>query len=165
MLCDLRSQDISAILELNNQHIVETSLLDEVGLEDLLNLAFYARGIDQGKKAFLLALDQNAAYANPNFRWFKSRYESFVYIDRVIVAADQRGRGLASMLYRDLILKSIKANQPRVVCEVNIDPPNPASQAFHAALGFEVTGEASIHDGQKTVCYLEKSLDSLSFEA
>jgi predicted GNAT superfamily acetyltransferase len=160
-LGDLSSQHVSAILALNNEHVLETSLLDEAGVEDLLGLAFYARGIDQGKKAFLLALDQNAAYANPNFRWFKARYESFVYIDRVIVSADERGRGLASMLYRDLFLKSIAANQLRVVCEVNINPPNPTSQAFHIALGFEVVGEASIHDGRKTVCYLEKHLKYL----
>jgi predicted GNAT superfamily acetyltransferase len=89
-LGDLSSQHVSAILALNNEHVLETSLLDEAGVEDLLGLAFYARGIDQGKKAFLLALDQNAAYANPNFRWFKARYESFVYIDRVIVSADGR---------------------------------------------------------------------------
>jgi predicted GNAT superfamily acetyltransferase len=157
-LDDLGSQHISAILALNNEHALETSLLDAAALEDLLGIAFYARGIEQGKKAFLLALDQNAAYANPNFRWFKARYESFVYVDRVIVSAEERGRGLASMLYRDLFLKSIAANQLRVVCEVNTDPPNPASQTFHAALGFQVIGEASIYGGQKTVSYLEKHL-------
>jgi uncharacterized protein len=88
-------------------------------------------------------------YPNPNFRWFKERYESFVYIDRVIVAPDQRGRGVASMLYRDLIARSEEAHQPRIVREVNIDPPNPASLAFHAALGFEMVGEASISDGKR----------------
>jgi predicted GNAT superfamily acetyltransferase len=157
-LCDLRSQHASAILALNNEHVLETSLLDEAGVEDLLGLAFYARGVDQGRKGFLLALDQDAAYANPNFLWFKSRYESFIYIDRVIVSADARGQGMASMLYRDLFARSIRANQFRVVCEVNIEPPNTASQAFHAALGFEVIGEASIYGGKKTVCYLEKRL-------
>jgi len=70
----------------------------------------YRKQADRLKR---LALDQNVPYANPNFRWFKARYQSFVCIDRVIVAADQRGRGLASMLYRDLILKSIEAIQPR----------------------------------------------------
>jgi uncharacterized protein len=41
---------------------------------------------------------------------------------------------------------------------VNSDPPNPASDAFHAALGFEVVGEAAIHDGAKTVRYLARRL-------
>jgi uncharacterized protein len=53
------------------------------------------------------------------------------------------------MLYRDLIARSEEAHQPRIVREVNIDPPNPASLAFHAALGFEMVGEASISDGKR----------------
>jgi uncharacterized protein len=43
-----------------------------------------------------------------------------------------------------------------VVCEVNIDPPNPASEAFHLALGFKEVGQATIHGGTKTVRYFEK---------
>jgi predicted GNAT superfamily acetyltransferase len=41
-----------------------------------------------------------------------------------------------------------------IACEVNADPPNPASDAFHAALGFKPVGLAAIHGGSKTVRYL-----------
>jgi hypothetical protein len=150
-----------AILALNNQHETETSRLDEAGLASLLQMAFYAKGIDEGKTALLIALDQRAPYANPNFDWFKARYGSFIYIDRVIVSAEARGQGLASALYLDLFAAASRAGQCRVVCEVNIDPPNPASQAFHVVLGFEVVGEAKIHGGKKTVCYLEKPLKAV----
>ena len=36
--------------------------------------------------ALLLAFDQDAAYDNVNFGWFKARYPRFVYVDRIVVA-------------------------------------------------------------------------------
>jgi predicted GNAT superfamily acetyltransferase len=45
-----------------------------------------------------------------------------------------------------------------VTCEVNADPPNPASDAFHAALGFAIAGQALIHGGSKSVRYFTRSL-------
>ncbi len=39
--------DASVMLQLNNAHAEETSLLDDAGLNALLDAAFYARGIGQ----------------------------------------------------------------------------------------------------------------------
>lgn len=155
---DLRMSEPSAMLLLNNAHAKETSHLDEVALTALLATSFYALGIDQGAGALLIALDQDAAYQNPNFQWFKDRYQSFVYIDRVIVAPAARGQGIAAKLYRDLFTEAVQAGHLRVVCEINIDPPNPASEAFHKSMGFLAIGEATIHNGTKTVRYFEKML-------
>lgn len=150
--------DKAAILSLNNAHAKETSSLDETSLAELLQIAFYARGIDRGATAFLIALDQNAPYRNPNFSWFKQSRESFVYIDRIIVAPSARGQGAARMLYNDLFVVAQQAGQDRVVCEVNTEPPNPASEAFHLAMGFNKVGRAVIQGGTKTVCYFEKKI-------
>jgi uncharacterized protein len=149
---------LEATLSLNNTHAKETSLLDESSLGALLNIAFYARGLDQGSTAFLIALDHNAPYDNPNFNWFKQRFGGFVYIDRIIVADGARGRGIARRLYQDLFAAAERAGHTRVVCEVNLVPPNPASDAFHAAMGFVEIGQATIHEGLKTVRYFEKAL-------
>ncbi len=43
-------------------------------------------------------------------------------------------------------------------CEVNLEPPNPVSDAFHEALGFTEVGRAAIHDGKKLVRYLVKMI-------
>jgi predicted GNAT superfamily acetyltransferase len=157
-MCDLVPLDTSAILLLNNAHAKETSTLDNASLKALLDMAFYARGIDRGGTAFLVALEHNAAYVNPNFAWFQGARESFVYIDRIIVSSSARGQGIARTLYEDLMATAKRAWHERVVCEVNIEPPNPASEAFHVALGFEAIGEATIHNGTKTVRYFEKRL-------
>jgi predicted GNAT superfamily acetyltransferase len=157
-ICDLSSLDATAILLLNNANAKETSALDDASLKTLLDMAFYARGIDRGGTAFLIALEHSAAYVNANFTWFKASRESFVYIDRIIVSISARGQGIARTLYEDLLAAAKRRGHDRVVCEVNIEPPNPVSEAFHVALGFEAIGQATIHNGMKTVRYFEKKL-------
>jgi predicted GNAT superfamily acetyltransferase len=155
---DLTLDDAPAMLALNNAHASETSLLDEAGIRALLNMAFYARGVDRGATALLLALDQDAPYRNPNFEWFKASRRLFVYVDRIIIAGAARGLGIARLLYEDLFAASIRAGHHRVVCEVNLDPPNPASDIFHRTMGFNEVGQAIIHGGAKRVRYFEKML-------
>jgi len=142
-----------ALLALNNAHAQELSWLTPERLSHMAGQAFCARRIGE-VDAFLLAFDQGADYDSPNFLWFRERYARFVYVDRIVVAESARGRGLARLLYRDLFAEAAQAGHVDVVCEVNSNPPNPASDAFHAALGFSEVGSASIHDGRKTVHYL-----------
>lgn len=140
-------------LELNNAYATELSWLDAARFGVLINQAFYARRIGD-VAAFLLAFDEGAEYDSPNYLWFRRRYPHFVYVDRVAVAQAAWGRGHARRLYADLMTQAAAVNHDVVVCEVNSDPPNPASDAFHAALGFTEVGTASIHGGSKTVRYL-----------
>ena len=157
-ISDLSLRDAAAILLLNNGSAQETSFLDLPGLTKLLNMAFYVRGVDRGATAFLIALDDRAAYVNPNFSWFKEHLRSFVYIDRIVVSGVSRGSGIGRLLYEDLFAAAKRSGHDRVVCEVNLEPPNPASQAFHLAMGFKNIGQATIHDGTKVVRYFEKIL-------
>ena len=145
-----------AVLALNNAHAVELSLADEARMDMLVDRAFLAARI--GKvDALLLAFDQDAGYDSPNFQWFRRERPRFVYVDRVVTAPAARGRGLARQLYAALFDAARGAGHERIVCEVNSDPPNPASEAFHRALGFVPVGECRLANG-KTVPYLECSL-------
>jgi len=145
------------LLALNNAHARELSWLEPARLVYLVGEAFSARRIGE-LDAFLLAFDQDARYDSPNFQWFRARYPRFAYVDRIVVAASARGRGYARKLYDDLFGHAVRAGHHRVLCEVNQDPPNPASDAFHAALGFVEAGTASVYGGSRTVRYLSKSL-------
>jgi uncharacterized protein len=147
------------MLALNNAHAQELSWLEPERLEHLIEQAFLARRIGN-LDAFMLAFDQDARYDSPNFLWFHARYPRFVYVDRIVVASSARGRGLARRLYDDLFEHARGAGHERVVCEVNMIPPNPESDAFHAALGFVEVGTASIHGGSKTVRYLSHALST-----
>ena len=154
----LAESDLADVLGLNNANAAATSVLDLAALRTLAGAAFYARGIGGGSDAFLIAMDQDAAYDSPNFLWFKARLPRFVYIDRVITAEHARGRGLARRLYADLFAKAAADGNLRVGCEVNLDPPNPVSDALHASLGFAEVGRAAIDGGKKIVRYYERGL-------
>ena len=147
----------AALLALNNAHALELSWLEPVRLQHLVEQSFLARRIGS-LEAFLLAFDQSARYDSPNFLWFCAHYPRFVYVDRIVVAATARGRGHARRLYDDLFRHAAEAGHERVVCEVNTQPPNPASDAFHAAFGFVEVGSARVYDGSRTVRYLSRAL-------
>lgn len=148
---------LPALLALNNAHARELSWVSAQGLDHLVSQAFLAARVGKAD-AFLLAFDQDADYDSTNFLWFKARYERFAYVDRVVVADHARGKGLARLLYARLFDMARDAGHRMVACEVNSDPPNPESDAFHMAMGFGEVGSAAIYGGERTVRYLFKSI-------
>jgi uncharacterized protein len=148
---------IDNILALSALHETETGHLDRASLTKMLEDAFHSATSAAGKDGYLIAFDQDADYDSENFLWFKARYDRFVYVDRIVVAEHARGRGLAREFYEGLFEHAASTDHIRVVCEVNIDPPNPGSLAFHAALGFAEIGQALLSNG-KSVSYQEHIL-------
>lgn len=147
----------AALLALNNDHAEETSFLTKTDWRTLIETAYAATCID-GAAALLIAFDDQAPYDGVNFQWFRARRKNFVYVDRVVVADSHRGRGVARALYDDLFRRMAETGHGALTCEVNINPPNPASDAFHARLGFNEVGRAALHDRGKEVRYLVKDL-------
>jgi predicted GNAT superfamily acetyltransferase len=145
--------DFERIVELNAGEVVQTSAMDLARLRLLAALAAYHKvaEVDGRIAAFLLAMDHAAAYDNDNFRWFAARYPRFLYIDRIVVDAGHAGLGIGSRLYRDLFEHARHADIGTVVCEYNLEPPNPASAAFHARFGFGEVGARRLADGSKRV--------------
>ena len=154
---DTADERIAAVLALNNAHALQVSVLDEAGLRALLAQAFHAPVIGN-VDAFLIALDQTAEYGSPNFAWFRARYPRFAYVDRLVVSPAARGRGLARQMYAGLFQAAADAGHTVILCEVNQEPPNPASDALHQALGFQPVGTATVYGGSRTVQYLARPL-------
>ena len=146
-----------SLLALNNDHAVELSPLSLTEFDQLVRESFYSAAT-AASDALLIAFDQSSRYDHVNFLWFRARYDKFVYVDRVVVAPAARGKGYARALYTDLFQRAKSAGHHRIVCEVNLDPPNPVSDAFHASLNFSEVGHASIYNGAKTVRYLLRPL-------
>ena len=152
MIRPFQESDLTWALNLNAALEVELSPLTGDRLLELVDRAFHARVVEPDR-ALLIAFDQDADYDSPNFLWFRARNGRFVYVDRIAVAPSARGAGLARALYEDLFEAARMAGHTDIACEVNSDPPNPGSDAFHARLGFREVGEAVLKNG-KRVRYL-----------
>jgi uncharacterized protein len=145
------------LLRTNNASARETSLLSRGRFDHLISAARVALFIKPAA-AFLLAFEQCDHYDGGHFLWFRSRFDKFLYIDRVVVTEEHRRRGLGRMLYAEVFKRAIELGHIRVVCEVNLQPPNLRSQKFHATQGFEEVGRGTTIDGTKTVRYLAANL-------
>jgi uncharacterized protein len=153
LIRDAAETDFDRIVTLNAAVVQETSAMNLERLRELHALTFVHRvaSVDGQVVAFLLAMRDGAAYANDNFEWFSARYPRFVYIDRIVVDAAASGHGIGRLLYDDLFARS-RANEISIVaCEYNIEPPNPASKAFHDRFGFVEVGTQRVAGGSKLV--------------
>jgi len=150
---DATEQDFARILVLNETEVQQTSAMDLPRLSYLAEMAAYHKVaiVDGVVAAFLMAFREGAAYQNTNFEWFAARFASFIYVDRIVVAAEFSGFGIGSLLYRDLFQVARAQGVPTVCCEYNIQPPNPASQAFHDKFGFKELGQQWVANGTKQV--------------
>jgi predicted GNAT superfamily acetyltransferase len=151
-LRNIGPRDFPRLLALNNAHAAEVNELTMEEFERSVSIASTARVVEDGP-GFLIAFDEGTPAQGPNHAWFAARYAAFLYIDRIIIAAEARGRGLARALYADVARTA--ARRP-LCCEVNIEPLNSASLAFHARLGFVPCGEATDPRNLKKVRYLRR---------
>jgi predicted GNAT superfamily acetyltransferase len=103
---------------------------------------------------FVIAIAPGADYASENYRFFESRGIDHLYVDRIVIAESERGAGLGHALYDAVFDAARAAGRAEVTCEVNLDPPNPGSEAFHARLGFEQVGVQETKGGAVTVSLL-----------
>lgn len=158
ILRQAETADYAAILALNESAIPAVNRITEAELSVLhaQSLALLAAGPPDDLGGFMLLLGDDAEYTSPNYRWFRGRYTRFAYVDRVVVSPRRRRSGLATAFYDGI--PSHAAGCDLIACEVNTEPPNPASAAFHLARGFVAVGEQETEGGAKRVSLLVKPL-------
>jgi len=135
--------DAEQVLQLNAACMPEVGTLDSQKLDGFAEWAPYLRVVEVDSRVvgFLVGLTEQAPYTSPNFAWFKERYPSFAYVDRVAVDEAQRGTGWGPALYRDFEAWATEQQRPMICAEVNTEPPNPRSLRFHDLFGFDLVDQ------------------------
>lgn len=113
-----------------------------------------AGGIPAG---FMILLRPGSSYPSDNYGWFETAFDHHLYVDRIAVTEVSRGTGAGRALYEAAIRMARELGEERVTAEVNEDPPNPESMAFHARLGFRHLLSRASGSG-KVVAMLERPL-------
>ncbi len=132
--------DHPVILPANNAEVPAVSHLDADRLATIVDHATAAlvAEVDDALAGFVLGLPSGLDYDSANYRWFDDRLGDFAYIERVVVLPGTQGLGLGRRLY-DAVVEASDA--PVLVSEVNTDPRNDVSLAFHDRYGFAPIGE------------------------
>jgi predicted GNAT superfamily acetyltransferase len=150
---DVEPRDFDTILSLNESEVRFTSPMDLERLQFLDSISDYHKAavVETNVAAFLLVMKAGCNYVNDNFQWFASRYDSFLYIDRIVVAREYRGMNLGTLLYKRLFDHARSINVTNIVCEYNVIPPNEASRKFHDKFSFGEVGTQWLDGGSKKV--------------
>ena len=138
---ELRSQDIPAIWEINQQGLPGTGKVSQQEIVELLRIAELTIGAFDGEQlvGFVLCFLPRTEYASLNYAWFNQRYQDFLYVDRIAVSEDHRNQSIGSLLYQQVISYAKYYNYP-IAAEVSLNPPNPGSMRFHQRFNFTEIG-------------------------
>ena len=154
----LESKDVTAAWQINEQGLPGTGQISPEEMADLFSLSELPIGVFDGEEmlGFVLCLCPRTRYASLNYAWFNQRYQEFLYVDRIAVALEHRGRGIGSLLYEQVIEHGKNLQFP-VTAEVNLTPPNPGSIRFHVRHNFTEIGV--FQQGKKSVTMMLRPVE------
>ena len=135
----IEPRDHAFVLELNRLHERLTAPLSQTRLLELLGWADRADVVEvEGTPAgFVFTFASGTSYDSANYLEFGRLFPEFTYLDRIVIDSAFQRRGLGNAVYDDLETTA----GLRMVLEVNIDPPNEPSLAFHEARGYRRLAE------------------------
>jgi len=160
IISPISSAEIGAAVELNNAEVPNVGATDLEHFAELMShrgVVWGAHNIGgrNGLGGMLVAVEPGTTYNSSNYQWFDDRSDDFIYVDRIVVAPAAKGQGVGRALYERLAAEYVGTAR-QMTCEVNLDPLNEPSLAFHRAMGF---GQVGIKlDGSKTVSLMAKEL-------
>jgi predicted GNAT superfamily acetyltransferase len=156
LLRPVTDADVPLVLALNERNVTALAPLEEDRLRALSRLAdrFDVLEDDGAFAGFVVTFTPGVDYDSENYRWFGRRHESFYYLDRIVLDERVRRRGLGTFVYDEL--EKVAAAYGRMTLEVNLEPRNHVSLAFHARRGYVEVGR--LGDEGHLVSLMEKSL-------
>ena len=161
MIRELHSRDIEGVLKLNNESVPAVNKLLTVDLENILSMSKKSWGIEIGENivAALITLESGEPYRSDNYIWLETQFNNFCYVDRIMVDVDAKRNGYGKKLYATLESYAEEMGIEVLLCEVNVEPPNPHSLAFHIDLGWKPFFDRE-HGPGKKVRYFKKPISA-----
>jgi predicted GNAT superfamily acetyltransferase len=137
----LDDPDAAGVLALNHRNVALLAPLDDESLAGLRSAAhrFEVVEVDGRFGGFVVTIAPGSSYASENYRWFAARGDGLLYLDRIVLHENVRRRGVGSAVYDAVEAEALPFGG--VALEVNLDPPNEASLAFHRARGYVEVGQ------------------------
>lgn len=158
---DVREHELDSVLALNNAAGPAILPLDATRLRHFFDTAEYFRVAerDGAIAGFLVGFGSHAGHDSSNFRWFRERWPSFFYIDRIAVASRRRGGGVGRALYAD-VQSYAELRYPQLACEVFLDNGSDPALLFHGSFGFREVGQHVMPDTGLRAAMLMKEMCS-----
>lgn len=130
--------DATVLQPINNQAYPAVPMVSVEQLASLIERGSWGLVAESAGSVagFVLCFSPGAQYDSENYRYFESHFDDHLYIDRIVVAEGFRGQGVGSALYEKVFEEAGRRGTSEVTCEVNVEPPNPGSIAFHQKMGF-----------------------------
>lgn len=145
MIRAYRREDLETIHRINQGEVpaVGTETLEDLGHIAAQSLIALVVEVDGELAGFCLVLAPGADYDSLNYLWFSERFDDFVYLDRVAFPAAHQGRGLGRAIYAEVerLAAARRPTATHFTLEVNLEPRNDPSLAFHTRLGFTEVGQ------------------------
>ncbi|MGD0191615.1 MAG: GNAT family N-acetyltransferase [Rhizomicrobium sp.] len=157
---DATQADWPEILALNAEFVFHMSPMDMARLAQMARASCYLRVFERDGfvAGFLIGFRKGAAYDGEIFRLFDRRDDDFIYLDRVAVASWDQHHGVAGKLYDDVVSFARASGVNTILCEVDVDPPNPVSLHFHERRGFREIGRQKADVRDRVVALLALQL-------
>ncbi len=95
-----------------------------------------AQGRGRSLQGFALGISSRQPQPDFTQQWLLMRFDSFLYLERLIVAPACRRRGVGGELLQQTLQWARERGLARVCCQVHERPSNRVAQAFVEAMGF-----------------------------
>lgn len=157
---DAAKADEDFILALNAASTPAVGDMDAQDYRDIAAQAYRVLIAEAGGEpaGFLILIRPGSSYPSDNYGWFEERFDRHLYVDRIAIDVRAKGQGVGRALYDEALKLAAELGEMRLTAEVNEQPPNPESMAFHAKLGFRHLVSRTSPRLGKVVAMLERSL-------
>ena len=119
----LTLSDLEAIRTINQENIPEVSDIESIErLQQLIDWSSHVIVVrDEVVAGFIILMREDQNYESPNYDFFNSKKEPFLYVDRIAIQESYQRKGLGKLIY-DKVIEIGKELDINVTCEVNTFP-------------------------------------------